>query len=372
VESYKQIVAQFSLASPNPVRRLVGYYFVLGLATAALIYFFPDAGKLFSGEKLDVLTRTSLVLEDGLRSAGATLGSNVATRLEYAAMTLLVFVSSIVLMLPVTWVYMSTREGGARNQAVVQTLLMLPLVVAGIVLIVRDSLALAFSLAGVVAAVRFRASLSDARDVVYIFLAIAVGFAAGVHVLTVALLLSVIFNFVLLFIWRHEFGQNILEPTVAEHWTRPLDQLAGDGTHGKGVPDRDLVLALTPLKADALIERFAHVKSLLGNKSKRPKFDAILTITSDHIADAQQHVERVMDISTKRWKLDEVITNTGKPSELFYLLKVRKTVPRDALLTAIRTAGGAAIDGAALEVGDAIVIESGEKRALRKLEEKPA
>ena len=73
-------------------------------------------------------------------------------------------------MLPVTWVYMSARPGQGHNQSVVQALLVLPMIVAGIVLIVSNSLALAFSLAGVVAAVRFRTNLSDARDVVFIFL----------------------------------------------------------------------------------------------------------------------------------------------------------------------------------------------------------
>ena len=61
--------------------------------------------------------------------------------------------------------------------------------VTGIVLVVSNSLALAFSLGGVVAAVRFRTNLSDARDVVFIFLAIAVGFAGGVQEVTIALIL---------------------------------------------------------------------------------------------------------------------------------------------------------------------------------------
>ena len=51
---------------------------------------------------------------------------------------------------------MSARpSGGQHNQNVVQTLVILPMVVAGIVFMVQNSLALAFSLAGVVGAVRF-------------------------------------------------------------------------------------------------------------------------------------------------------------------------------------------------------------------------
>src|SRR6185436_9700156 len=144
---------------------------------------------------------------------------------------------------PVSWVYMSTRPGRGHNQSVAQTLIFLPLVVAGIVLVMQNSLALAFSLAGVVAAVRFRTTLRDARDVVFIFLAIAVGFASGVQTLIVGALVSVIFNFTIILTWRYDFGRNVLDPTASAQWADPLQELAERRGNNK-VPDRDLVLAL--------------------------------------------------------------------------------------------------------------------------------
>jgi hypothetical protein len=128
------------------------------------------------------------------------------------------------------------------------------MIVAGVVLIVRNSLALAFSLGGIVAAVRFRANMSDTRDIVYIFLAIVVGFAAGVQVIMVALLLTMLFNFVLVALWRYDFGRPVLEPPRPRR-AEPLHDLAGTDHGGVPVPDRDLVLALTPKKAEALAER---------------------------------------------------------------------------------------------------------------------
>src|SRR4026209_2898150 len=122
----------------------------------------------------------------------------MAPRLELAITTLIILLGVIALMLPVAWVYMSSRYNKSHDQQVAQILIFLPLVVAGIVLVVQNSLALAFSLAGVVAAVRFRSTLRDTRDTVFIFLAIGVGFAAGVQVITVAAVSSVVFNFVLL------------------------------------------------------------------------------------------------------------------------------------------------------------------------------
>jgi hypothetical protein len=267
-------------------------------------------------------------------------------------------------MLPVTWVYMSARRTKRHNQTVVETLIILPIVVAGVVLVVQNSLALAFSLAGVVAAVRFRTTLRDTRDTVFIFLAIGVGFAAGVQVITVAAVSSVVFNFVLLFIWRYEFGRNPLAPTASsQQWAEPLMMLAdsnggGNGNgHGNGqgaVHDRDLVLALTPRKVEALAERFDRVRRIVGTKSKKPRFNALLTITTEDPAGVQGTVEDTLEKKAKRWKLDEVVSHEGKPCEIAYLVKIRKSMTSDDLLTDIRSVAGDKLLSADLELSDAL------------------
>jgi hypothetical protein len=251
----------------------------------------------------------------------------------------------------------------------VQALVILPIIVAGIILVVRNSLALAFSLAGVVSVLRFRTTLSDTRDIMYIFLAIAVGFAAGVQLLTVAVVLSVIFNFVLLFTWRYDFGRNVLEPTAGSEWAEPLDELARRGTDGDGanVPDRDLVLALTPKKVGILAARFKRVQGVLGPDAKKPRYDGILTITTNGITEAQALVALALGKVAKRWKLDEVVTNEGKPSELYYLVKTRKSLAENDVLTAIRTGAGPSIVTATLEIGDAIARETAQKKAAEKV-----
>jgi hypothetical protein len=265
--------------------------------------------------------------------------------------TIMILLGALVLMLPVTWVYMSARpSGGQHNQNVVQTLIFLPLVVAGIVFLVQNSLALAFSLAGVVGAVRFRTTLRDSRDLVYIFLAIVVGFAAGVQSLAVGAVVSIFFNFVLLITWHYDYGRNMLMPTAAAQWSRPLQALASP-TGDHQIPDRDLILSLTPEGADALAERFARVSKSVGKKKKKPRFDSVITITTDHVPEAQRQVEEVLNRMTKRWELDEVVTNVGKPCELYYLIRLRKSMPRDVLLTAIHENADGVIASANLEAG---------------------
>lgn len=101
---------------------------------------------------------------------------------------------AVLLMLPVSWVYKGIHRDGEHDESLDETTLILPAVVASIVMVVQHSLALAFSLAGIVAGVQFRRALSDTFDTLFIFVAIAVGIAAGIKALDIALVLTVFFN----------------------------------------------------------------------------------------------------------------------------------------------------------------------------------
>jgi len=360
---FKKMIDFFTLGSDRPVRRLIAYYIALTAIVGTLMYFFPVVDRVIGSAHLDAAAAGGNVLQDGLAQETVRgFDSDLSPRLELALSTLIIMLGILVLMLPVSWVYMSTRISKGHNQQVAQTLIFLPLVVAGIVLIVQNSLALAFSLAGVVAAVRFRTTLRDARDVVFIFLAIAVGFAAGVQMLLVGAVISFIFNFVLILTWRYDFGRNVLEPTAASQWSDQLSELAERRGGGK-VPDRDLVLALDQKKALALAERFDRVRKILGPSGKKPRFNAILSITTEMLSEAQSKVSAALDDVAARWRLDEVVTNVGKPSELYYLVRVRKSTSKDDLLTAVRASAGDAITSAQVEVAEsAAAEEDGDKR----------
>jgi hypothetical protein len=161
---------------------------------------------------------------------------------------------------------------------------------------------------------------------------------------------SIVFNFVLLITWHYDYGRNMLMPTAAAQWSRPLQALASP-TGDHQVPDRDLVLSLTPEKAEALAERFDRVSKKVGKKRKKPRFDSVVTVTTDNVAEAQRQVEQVLDRLTRRWQLDEVITHTGKPSEVYYLTRLRKKIPRDEVLTAIHENANGVIATVDLEAG---------------------
>jgi len=351
---FKRLIDAVTLGSERPLGRLVAYYAIVFTALGILLFLYPASNALLMGAEPVTSGVSPQLLQDGLNGPAfvqqmigpGSLG-------ELAINTSLVILGILALMVPVTWVYMSARRVPGHDQSVVQTLLILPIVVAGIVLIVQNSLALAFSLAGVVAAVRFRTTLDDTRDVVFIFLAIGVGFAGGVHMLGIGTIISVAFNLVVLLTWRYDFGRNVLQPTAASQWSAPLKELA-KSTNGNGVPDRDVMLALTPKKAEALAKRIDRVRAVLGPSKKKPRFNSVLSITSDKVGEAQLIMQKVLDKVTKRWVLDEVVTHVGKPSEVYYLVRLGKTMTRDDLITAIRARAGDRVAAVDLELGDGV------------------
>src|SRR3954470_8824805 len=282
----RDLIDVITMKSDRPMRRLLAYYGILAIIVLILVYFFPDAIRRISAKGLGDAAEGPTILTDALTgSANPTSPFGPGTLPDVAVTTVLILIGALALMLPVTWVYMSARPVPGHNQNIVQTLIILPLVVAGIVYIVQNSLALAFSLAGVIGAVRFRTTLRDTRDLVYIFLSIVVGFSAGVQSLAVGAVISIVFNFVLLITWHYDYGRNMLMTTAAAQWSRPLQALASPtGTHQ--IPDRDLILSLTPDKAEALAERFTRVSKTVGKKNKKPRYDSLVIITADDVSEA--------------------------------------------------------------------------------------
>ncbi|MGB5257838.1 MAG: DUF4956 domain-containing protein [Woeseiaceae bacterium] len=123
-------------------------------------------------------------------------------------------VGALILTVPVSWVYFITSRTRRIDQSFLQTIMILPVVVTGIAMIVVNSIALAFSLAGVVAAVRFRFSLNQPSDAMYIFVAIGIGLGSGIGALGVAGVISLMFVLATLVIWKLEYGKTLSGPCL--------------------------------------------------------------------------------------------------------------------------------------------------------------
>lgn len=133
----------------------------------------------------------------------------------YATQLALAIFATAGLMAPVSWVYFITTPRKRVDRSFAQTMIILPIIVAGIAMIVQNSLALAFSLAGIVAAVRFRFSLSEPAHTLYVFCSIAVGLAAGISAIGIALVISIGFVYSTLGLWILDYGARLNGPFFA-------------------------------------------------------------------------------------------------------------------------------------------------------------
>ena len=215
---------------PTPAQlafRLTLYFAVFFGAMITMLSVWPDAvdnlpigghhAMDFSEVKDEILTISKP--ESGDEDSGgftATFRPTTSSITKGILFLSLHLSGTILLMIPITWTYMATRHDIGYHKNFARTLIVLPICATTIVLLIQDSLALAFGLAALVAAVRFRVVLEETIDGVFIFAAICVGLSAGVGYLGIAAVLAVFFCFTMLILWQMDFGENPLDEARQE------------------------------------------------------------------------------------------------------------------------------------------------------------
>ncbi|MCB9341110.1 MAG: DUF4956 domain-containing protein [Lewinellaceae bacterium] len=77
-------------------------------------------------------------------------------------------------------VYRHTYRGSNYSVSFAQSLVLLCLITAVVILVIGNNLARAFGLVGAMSIIRFRTAVSDVKDIVFIFFSLTIGMAAGV------------------------------------------------------------------------------------------------------------------------------------------------------------------------------------------------
>jgi hypothetical protein len=337
----------------NPIARVVAYYVLLFAATALLVDLVPGAADLFNGGVQDSPAEISA----GVRSALQGEVPIFDQRTGMPISEVFAMVAAFLLMLPVTWIYVMTRRRKGFRQSVVQTLVILPIVVAGVVFMVKNSLALAFSLGGIVAAVSFRNTLRDTKDAVYIFLATGVGLAAGIQSVPFAAALSITYNIVILLLWWTDFGRQPadLQGRVAQ---RRLDRalaLSNRTSAFVSLVDDQILKSLTPDQLDALSERARQRRGrnpAADDGVKKPVEFRRLELQIHGSADAaRKAAESVLENVAKRWEFVRVVPGEGGGSRLQYRVRLKKSVPAESLVQSLRTGAAPHVTGVELADG---------------------
>jgi len=329
--------------------RVAGYYVALAAIVMLALRFAPWIGGVFAGANLGGSTLDPGVLGFDQPAVGAAVPGGVWSQALVAGLSML---GAVAIMIPVTWVYMITHRRRGYDESVVHTMLILPVAVTGIVMIVQYNLAIAFSLAGIVAAVRFRTTLDDTKDAVYVFLGIGVGVASGVQALGIAITLSVFFNGVVLALWRTGFG-NI----YADRKTRggPLgvgDVLAGPASAASALSVGDpAILDAASVEdladiADRAVRIERHLVEERGKKKTR-RANTLLLLHTATAGGAQAMVEPVLEELAVRWKLAEISPGPSGHM-LLYLARLDDPGVQGALMDRIHEARDGVLDAAEL------------------------
>jgi len=202
--------------------------------------------------------------------------------------------TAFVLTVPTVMVYVRTRSHEDFDDTLVNTVLVLPSIVAAILVVVQSSLALAFSLTGIVAAVRFRSNVKESRDALYIFASVAIGFASGVYALDVATAISLSFVLLELFAWRSGIGGDSSRSRAVLWGEAPAPPVQPTGP----------VPAVPPPEV--------------------PR-DIVLRVESSDRASARQVVEQILATTTKKWRFRRTAQNGGSGGSLEYHARLRRT-----------------------------------------------
>ena len=186
--------------------RLTAYYAVIGIVIIAALSLFPTLREYLpvGGVEALISQADSNPFEGAARSATAQQVGTFGESLFWLTMAI---IGALLTALPVSWVYMGIRTGEEYDQSLISTILILPVVVTGIVIIVQNSLALAFALAGIAGAVRFKNSLKSSGDALFILISVGTGLAAGIGAVELAIVMTVGFNYAFLVLWATEYGE---------------------------------------------------------------------------------------------------------------------------------------------------------------------
>lgn len=320
----------------SPYFRLTAYYLSVVVVCGVLLWQFESLWSAFTFERLS--QPIELV---GVQDA-ATPGAPFQTALE----ALIAIVGALVVLAPVAWVYMITKQEKGYDESVVHTVLILPVPVTGLVIVVQNSLALAFSLAGIVAAVRFRNTLEDTKDAVYIFLAIGTALAAGAQALGVAFVTSVAFNYLVLLMWHKKIG-NIYADAIKGRTRRMRlgDVLAGVGSTplaGSGnltIGDPSLLSAIVPNSLTAVAEKRAKLRDIIDASGKK-SYNGLLVMLAKGNEEFFDAIDEVLRQYTERHKLAEVSPTPDGSSTLEYLVGMPKDLPPSQLISTLKARAG--------------------------------
>lgn len=117
------------------------------------------------------------------------------------------FILALVLTLPFVLVYKKFHKGPGYSSGFVESLLLLTVTTAIIMMIIGSDIARAFSLVGALSIIRFRTAVKESKNTGYIFASLAIGMATGTGMYAVAIAFSLMMTLLMIAINKFPIGK---------------------------------------------------------------------------------------------------------------------------------------------------------------------
>jgi len=112
---------------------------------------------------------------------------------------------SLVCSFVVSMIYRYTYRGPGYSESFVHSIVFLSVITSLVIMVIGNNLARAFGLVGALSIIRFRTAIKDTIDIVYIFLGLAIGMAAGVGYHKAAITGTVMIGLILIVFAKSNF-----------------------------------------------------------------------------------------------------------------------------------------------------------------------
>jgi uncharacterized membrane protein YhiD involved in acid resistance len=109
----------------------------------------------------------------------------------------------------ISFFYRKTYQGPGYLNSFVNSLVVLSMITAIVIMIIGNNLARAFGLVGAMSIIRFRTAVKETQDIIFIFFSLAIGMSAGVGLHLLAITGTLFVGIVLMILSK----SNILSPS---------------------------------------------------------------------------------------------------------------------------------------------------------------
>ncbi|MGD9488179.1 MAG: DUF4956 domain-containing protein [Calditrichaceae bacterium] len=175
----------------------------------------------------------------------------------------------------IAYIYQKSYRGAGYSAAFVNSMIILTMITAIVIMVIGNNLARAFGLVGAMSIIRFRTAVKDTQDIVFIFFALAIGMASGVGYYKLAIFGSVFVGIIILLLAKSKITSPRQDDYLLQFSFQPN---GGDPQSYMPILEkycrRYKVINTRTIENQGIMELSYYVR--LKNKDKNPEFISAL------------------------------------------------------------------------------------------------